>query len=109
MADILTKVFGSRPSDYWAFYLERSGIHFGFPMTWKTLREHRQVRENAYLVDIDTAAWGTVTTGGAPWHLDRTPARWTPTPFPGLHDEEIMAELTSEAPAPLALVAGEGS
>ena len=35
LAEILTGVFGARPSDYWAFYLERSGIHFGFPMTWE--------------------------------------------------------------------------
>lgn len=111
LADILTKVFGSQPSDYWAFHLERSSIPFGFQMRWKVLRQHQQVLENAYLIDIDTVAWGTVTTGGPPWHLDRTPARWTPTPFPGLHDEEILAELAarSEAPAPLALVAGEGS
>ncbi len=111
LADILTTVFGSRPSDYWAFSLERSGIPFGFPMGWRVLRQHQQVLENAYLVDIDTAAWGPVTTGGPPWHLDRTPARWTPTPFPGFHDEEILAELAarSNAPEPLAVMAGEGS
>ena len=111
LAAILAEVFAARPSDYWAFYLERNDIPFGFLMNWKVLREHQQVLENAYLVDIDTAAWGTVTTGGPPWHLDRTPARWTPTPFPGLHDEEILAELAArtDARAPLAVVGGEGS
>ena len=97
LADILAPIFRSHPLDYWMFYLERSGVPCGSPMSWNVLRHHRQVLENDYLVDVDTAAWGTVTTGGPPWHLQRTPARWTPTPFPGLHDEEILAELAQRS------------
>jgi crotonobetainyl-CoA:carnitine CoA-transferase CaiB-like acyl-CoA transferase len=93
LVEILTPIFQSRPRDHWMFYLERASVPCGFPMRWDVLRHHRQVRENEYLVDVETAAWGPVTTGGPPWHLELTPATWTGTPFPGQHDREILAEI----------------
>ena len=62
-------------------------------MKWDVLRNHRQVRENNYLVDVETAGWGQVTTGGPAWQFSDTPERWFGTPFPGQHDDEILAEL----------------
>ena len=93
LADILTTVFASRPRDHWMFYMRRAGLPCGYQMRWDVLRNHRQVLENNYLLDVETAGWGEVTTGGPAWHFSDTPERWFGTPFPGQHDKEILAEL----------------
>ena len=93
LEEILAAVFASRPRDHWLFYLRRAGLPCGYGMQWDVLREHSQVVENSYLVDVETAAWGQVTTGGPAWHFSDTPERWFGTPFPGQHDAEILAEL----------------
>ncbi len=96
---IVAEVIGSRPLDHWLFYMRRAGLPCGYPMRWDVLRQHRQVVENNYLVDVETAGWGEVTTGGAAWHFSDTPERWFGTPFPGQHDAEILAELEASRAA----------
>ncbi len=90
---VLAEVFAARPRDHWLFYMRRAGLPCGYQMKWDVLRNHRQVLENEYLVDVETAGWGEVTTGGPAWHFSETPQRWFGTPFPGQHDAEILAEL----------------
>ena len=101
---ILEPVFGGMPAEYWVMRLTEANVPVGYPMDWPELRHHEQVLANDYLVDAETAAWGTVTTGGPVWHLSATPQRWFGTPFPGQHDDDILEELKARrdepAPAP---------
>ncbi len=93
LEEILAAVFASRLRDHWLYYLRQAGLPCGYGMKWDVLRNHRQVLENSYLVDVETAGWGQVTTGGPAWQFSDTPERWFGTPFPGQHDAEILAEL----------------
>ena len=93
LEEILAARFAERPTDHWLFYLRRAGVPCGYTMRWDVLRNHRQVLENNYLVDVETGGWGEVTTGGPAWHFSDTPQRWFGTPFPGQHDAEVLGEL----------------
>ena len=70
---------------------------FGAPLEWEVLRNHRQVLDNGYLTQVETAAWGTVWTGGPPWTFSKTPARTDPTPMPGEHTFTLQAEVEDGA------------
>ncbi len=97
----LEPVFRSKPQFYWVMKLNAGRIPCGYPMQFEQLRQHPQVVENDYIVDVETSAWGNVYTGGPPWHFSETPARWFGTPMPGEHTGEILDELKQPA-APLA-------
>ena len=90
----LIPIFARRPQSYWAHTLARAGVPFGTPLGWEELRNHRQVLANDYIVEIDTPAWGTVWTGGPPWHLSKTPARMGPPPIPGGDTFDLHSEVT---------------
>jgi crotonobetainyl-CoA:carnitine CoA-transferase CaiB-like acyl-CoA transferase len=90
----LVPIFAGRPQSYWAHTLDRAGVPFGTPLGWEDLRNHGQVRANDYIVEVDTPAWGTVWTGGPPWHLSKTPARMGPPPIPGGDTFDLQSEMT---------------
>lgn len=103
---ILEPEFGMKPRDHWMMVLGRAGVPCGYSMSWEQLRYHQQVTENDYIVEVETAAWGPVFTGGPPWHLSDTATTWTGTPMPGQHTDDVFNELKklrgSEAPVPAA-------
>lgn len=89
---LLRPEFAAMPLDYWLLQFRRHRVPAGYPRGFEELRRDQQVRENGYLVDMDTR-WGRLTTGGAPWRFSRTPASWhRPPPDIGEHDTEIRAE-----------------
>lgn len=92
---ILEPIFASMPVDYWLMYLGRAGVPVGYQMAWQELRHHKQVLDNKYIVEVETAAWGLVSSGGPAFHLSKTPATWFGTPFPGQHDAEIDMEIAA--------------
>ena len=71
----------------------------GYPLSWDVLRNHAQVIENGYIRDVLTSGWGSVQTGGPPWTLEGTPARWTGTPLPGEHTADILDSLPARIPS----------
>ncbi|MEX2445739.1 MAG: CoA transferase [Dehalococcoidia bacterium] len=109
LSAVLEPIFGARGRDHWMFYLGRAGVPCGYQMKWDVLRNHAQVTENNYMLEVETAGWGAVYTGGPPWELSNTPARWFGTPFPGMHDAEILAELEERRAAQQAAPAEQGS
>jgi formyl-CoA transferase len=92
LAALLAPRFAAYPLLYWLRELGRAGIPCGYPLGFEHLRDHAQVEANGYLVRVETPAWGTVWTGGPPWHFSETPARWFRTPEPGEQTEAILAE-----------------
>ena len=96
LAAILEATFATMPLDYWTMELGKVGVPCARPMRWDELKFHPQVLENGYLVDIETTSWGTVKTGGPPWHFEKTPARWFRTPEFGEHQDEIMADARAD-------------
>ena len=93
LAALLQDAFAQFPRDYWMLRLGAADVPCGYPLTWDVLREHAQVIENGYIHEVLTSGWGAVRTGGPPWTLERTPARWFGTSPPGQHTGEILDEL----------------
>lgn len=93
LEETLIPVFASRPQAYWLLQLRKSGVPVGMPMDWETIRHHRQVAENGYVVEVGTEGWGKVWTGGPPWRFSKTPARMTGTPLPGEATFELWEEV----------------
>ena len=96
LSAILEPVFAAMPLDYWMLELKKQDVPHGRPMRWDELRNHQQVLDNQYLIDIETKSWGTVRTGGPVWHFSETPARWFRTPELGEHAEEIMRDVRAD-------------
>jgi hypothetical protein len=42
---------------------------------------------------VETTAWGTMWTGGPPWHFSRTPAVMTTACIPGLDTFDVQDEI----------------
>ena len=93
LSGILEGVFAGMPRDYWMLYLGKAGVPCGYQMKWDVLRNHRQVVDNGYIVEVETAGWGPVFSSGPAWQLSETPATWFGAPFPGMNDVEIIMEL----------------
>ena len=93
LSAILESIFAGRPRDHWMFFLGKAGVPCGYQMKWDVLRNHRQVVENNYIVEVETAGWGPVFSSGPAWQLSETPATWFGTPFPGMNDVEIQMEI----------------
>ena len=86
--------------------LADAGVPCGYPISFESLQHHAQTIENGYLREVTTSGWGDVWTGGPPWELSRTPARWFGTPMPGEHTGDILDELsqrriTASEPSPV--------
>jgi crotonobetainyl-CoA:carnitine CoA-transferase CaiB-like acyl-CoA transferase len=86
---LLVELFAGKPRAYWEIMMARADVPWGAPMLWEHLQHHNQVRENDYLVEVQTDAWGAVWTGGPPWRLSRTPARMVGPPIPGIDTDEL--------------------
>ncbi len=95
LATILQAAFAQRPRHYWMLRLSAAQVPCGYPISFETLQYHAQVIENGYLREVETSGWGKVWTGGAPWELSRTPARWFGACLPGEHTGEILDELAA--------------
>ena len=98
LAALLQAAFEQRPRDYWMLRFSAAGVPCGYPLSWDVLRNHAQVLENGYIREVLTAGWGRVQTGGPPWTLEGTPARWFGTPLPGEHTGEILDQLAAAPP-----------
>ena len=94
LASLLQQAFLQRPRHYWMLRLADAGVPCGYPISFQSLQHHAQAIENGYLREITTSGWGDVWTGGPPWELFRTPARWFGTPMPGEHTGDILDDLT---------------
>ena len=106
LSTLLQSAFQQRPRHYWMLRLAETDVPSGYPISFESLQHHRQAIENGYLREVTTSGWGDVWTGGPPWQLSRTPARWTGTPLPGEHTGDILDELAqnraaTESPAPV--------
>lgn len=99
LAALLQEAFAQFPRDYWMLRLDAARVPCGFPLTWDVLRDHAQALENGYIQEVQTSGWGRVQTGGPPWTLERTPARWFGTSRPGEQTGEILDDLALLAAA----------
>ena len=99
LAAILDRALLQRPRDYWMMRLTAARVPCGYALSWDVLRNHAQVTENGYIRDVLTSGWGSVQTGGPPWTLEGTPARWTGTPLPGEHTGDILDSLPARIPS----------
>ena len=99
LAAILDRALLQRPRDYWMMRLTAARVPCGYPLSWDVLRNHAQVIENGYIRDVLTSGWGSVQTGGPPWTLEGTPARWIGTPLPGEHTADILDSLPARIPS----------
>ncbi len=93
LEELLAGFFTTKPRAYWELTLSRAEVPWGAPMLWEHLRDHAQVLDNDYLVQVATDAWGTVWTGGPPWRFSTTPARMFGPPIPGIDTESLRADL----------------
>ena len=93
LEDLLVGCFASKPRAYWELTLTRADVPWGAPLLWEHLRDLTPVRDNDYLVEVPTIAWGTVWTGGPPWRFSSTPARMTAPPIPGIDTDGLKEEL----------------
>ena len=89
----LGDIVATMPRAYWELTLSRAGVPWGAPLHWEELRYHAQVLDNNYLAEVETDAWGTVWTGGPPWHFSRTPARMSGPALPGIDTWTLKEEL----------------
>ena len=106
LSTLLQSAFRQHPRHYWMLRLAETDVPCGYPISFESLQYHRQAIENGYLREVTTSGWGDVWTGGPPWQLSRTAARWTGTPLPGEHTGDILDELAqnraaTESPAPV--------
>lgn len=93
LEELLAGEFASKPRAYWELTLTRADVPWGAPLLWEHLRDHLAVRDNDYLVEVPTDAWGTVWTGGPPWRFSSTPARSFGPPIPGIDTDGLHEEL----------------
>jgi crotonobetainyl-CoA:carnitine CoA-transferase CaiB-like acyl-CoA transferase len=101
LSAILAPIFRDKPQYHWMMQLTRAGVPCGYPMRFEELRYHPQVTENDYIIETDTSAWGSVYTGGAPWHFSKTPTQWMGTALPGEHTGDILDELEQRKAQPV--------
>ncbi|HXN60357.1 MAG TPA: CoA transferase [Acidimicrobiales bacterium] len=93
LENILEAEFRLRPSAYWEHQLSCNRVPWGSPLRWGVLKYHQQVTANNYVMNVPTAAWGRVWTGGPPWHFSSTPARVFGPPIPGIDTWSIQEEI----------------
>lgn len=93
LEEALVPRFAQHPQAYWLLYLRRNQVPVGAAMDFETIKHHRQVVENDYVVEVETEAWGKVWTGGPPWRFSKTRAYMTGTPIPGEATFELWEEV----------------
>jgi crotonobetainyl-CoA:carnitine CoA-transferase CaiB-like acyl-CoA transferase len=94
LVPILAERFKSKPAAWWAIRLGKENVPNAPFLTFDELRDHRQVRANEHIIEIDTPHWGRMHVDGLPWKFERTPAG----PIraggrPGEHTAEVLREL----------------
>lgn len=90
---LLEPLFATLPSAAWEHAFAKAGVAYGVPERWEEFRYHRQCVENEFAVQVETTAWGTMWTGGPPWHFSRTPAVMTTACIPGLDTFDVQDEI----------------
>jgi len=93
LEDILVRHFQTKPRDYWEFLLSKADVPWGSPMRWDELRYHSQVRDNNYIVEINTSVWGRLWSGGAPWRFSKADLEVIGPPIPGCDTYALKEEM----------------
>ncbi|HEY2107040.1 MAG TPA: CoA transferase [Candidatus Binataceae bacterium] len=94
---IVAQRFLTRPAAWWIIALTREKVPNAPFLKFDELRNHPQVRENGYMVELDTPHWGRLWTDGLPWTFHATPAGpIRPASMHGEQTAEVLAELGIE-------------
>ncbi len=86
----LEELFLSKPTRWWDIKLSRERVPHGYFNDFETLRNHRHILENEYLVELNIPHQGPLYVGGLPWRFSKTPASLVPAASPGQHLEEVL-------------------
>ncbi|MBI2165309.1 MAG: CoA transferase [Chloroflexi bacterium] len=86
----LARTLLARPARWWAIQLEKNGVPFGYFYDFETLRNHRQVTDNQFIVETDVSYQGHMFLGGVPWRFANSETRLEPGPRHGEHTAEIL-------------------
>ncbi len=89
---ILEQVFSTKPATWWMIRLAKEGVPNGLFLGFHELRFHQHVVQNQFIVEMEVPHQGRLLVGGLPWRFEKTPARLSPPPAPGQHNEEVLRE-----------------
>lgn len=90
LAAELSALFASRPSWWWNSQLTKHGVPVGHFYDFEDIRNHAQVVENQFIVEMDIPHQGKLLAGGLPWRFSQTPSTMYASPFPGEHTDEVV-------------------
>lgn len=91
--EILQSCFEEKPAVWWLRLLWRSGVPCMIAHDYEALRYHEQVLANGMIAQLDTEHWGSVSTGGLPWHFEETPCQVRPPSVPGADTDAVLGGL----------------
>ena len=90
----LEQRFLTNTAQYWVDQIGPVGVPVGPVLDYDGVRNHPQVRENKYIVDIEHPGWGKISTIGVMGQYSKTPAPPVGTaPDLGEHTDEILKEV----------------
>jgi crotonobetainyl-CoA:carnitine CoA-transferase CaiB-like acyl-CoA transferase len=90
LTTILNSVFKTKPARWWAIKLTEHQVPHGYFYDFDTLRNHRQMVENDYILDLVAPDHGPMIVGGLPWVFSKTAGTVRPAPTPGQNNEELI-------------------
>ena len=90
LSDELSKTFMDKPSRWWAIQMEKHYVPFGYFYDFETLRNHRQVTENEFILEKNVPYQGHMFMGGAPWKFATSEVRIESAPRHGEHTGELL-------------------
>jgi len=84
----------TKPQQYWVDVIGPSGVPVGPVLDYQQVKNHPQMRENGYIVDIDHPSWGKISTVGVMGIYSETPAPPVGvSPDLGEHTEEVLEKI----------------
>ena len=90
----LEKHFLTNTADYWVEKIAPVGVPIAPVLDYEGVRNHPQMRENGYIVEVDHPAWGKVSTVGVMGQYSETPAPPVGiAPDLGEHNDEILEKI----------------
>lgn len=89
---LLEQVFSTKPTTWWLIRLTKEGVPHGLFLSFQELRHHQHCLQNRFIEAVDIPHQGRLLVGGLPWRFEKTPARLSPPPAPGQHNEEVLRE-----------------
>ena len=97
-SDALGEIIQRNTIEHWARTLRPCGVSFTANLTMEDYRNDPVVRNAGFIVTREHEVWGSVDHSGTTARLSETPPRLgIPTPWFGLHTDEILAEAGSSA------------